>query len=622
VKFHTTMRHITRNVFIFLISLVFIFTTINPSFSIDNINYYGNDFTSEQTVYTYTLQDTSSCYTSCRFTAPATMTLERAYVYITKSTPTALTFRITLMTDNNGQPYNELGYSSLYTITTGGWQNVSFEASNQPSLTKGTIYHLVVTRSSGKGTQYFGSYHNKISMPDAEPDPAYNVLVGSAYTSADKDPAFIIEDTNGNRYGQPYTSNYDDEVYSTHYVGENLTLSSTLHIKGFKTWVKKVGSPAGDLKFCLYNMTDGAWVQNASISASSIGTSYSWVSAYFSPHIYISGNKRYLLRIESTGSVDASNCYKVARLGTDISLKNETYHGSDDYFFDDAGSSYNVARDISFLFIKNQGNEEGAQNTVYLPVNGFVNSESTDWILDGSSPYLHDLDGITNSVKYYESGTNDNNISYFNFQDYNFPSNTIFDSVVLLINWRCDYGSGGVLDSVRTFIYDGSNYALAGTDAPASADTWENATFDVSNVLTSESLINNTRLKIRRVTTDDYNDIRVTYAELQVTYHLAYWQDVEIWNGYLNGMIFHPVEMWMGNTLGMMFHLVEIFLGAVYGFIDFVAYFTKTMVWIGVINLAITPVVLAMGVKIRNAEIGAMGIVTFFLGILFLLIGT
>jgi len=101
------------------------------------------------------------------------------------------------------------------------------------------------------------------------------------------------------------TYSTDKPVYNTQWCGEYFTCGLTGPFTQADVYIYKYAGTSVDLIVCLYTDSSGhpgTLLDSVTISATNIGTSYGWVSAYFAGNVTINSGTKYHLVLHCTAS--------------------------------------------------------------------------------------------------------------------------------------------------------------------------------------------------------------------------------------------------------------------------------------------------------------------------------
>jgi VCBS repeat-containing protein len=145
------------------------------------------------------------------------------------------------------------------------------------------------------------------------PTPGYVGGDSFTYTIRDDDNAesnvadVIITILSGEELDQEQTqSGYDFKAYGSRWSGQSFvpTLETLTRLE---LYVKKVGSPTGDLTASIRSSLTGGDLTTVSIPSGNIGTSYGWIE-FDIPDLGITPDDTYHIVLRTTGG-DSTNCY-------------------------------------------------------------------------------------------------------------------------------------------------------------------------------------------------------------------------------------------------------------------------------------------------------------------------
>ena len=607
----------TTKILLFSICLLLIIQLISilPVNAINDTNYYGLNFYGGAIGWILGPSNRADCYNqvSQRFTAQATCTINTVYLYLTKNASSTFKYYISIYTDSGGLPKgSEIGWSSEQTLTTTGWQTISLSTS--ASLTVNNIYHIKILENSGWATIDTSGAYSKVIPLNAVYDNSYNTLTSTDYWGAswviqNYDPLFVIQDTSNNKYGQPYRTNVKS-VYGSYYLGETFTLSETLHIKGFQVYGKKYGTPT-DLKLCLYNNTNSAWVQNISLTASEVSTSYGWITGGFTPSIYLTTGKQYTLYATTTGG-NTSNKYQILYYYTESAFENLTYHGATDYLKIET-TSYPLD-DMSFMLIKNQGGSgfpSGGTGTDILYVDNF-DATWSQWNLNsGSSPYLDAIDS-----SYVADNQASARVGTFTFADTSVSSSYITSVNVSIYTKQTDSDTPAN-ERVTIALWDGTSWNSLGYVVPATTYGW--IIKDATAILNTITKINGAKIYLNHSRIDNSGTVYVDCAKIDFSYEIRNWFTIETWYGTLQTANYYTVETWFGTLQCIAWNFVEAWITGHQFTINSII---NPLGGFGFLALFLSIPILLFGLKKKHLELSIFGIVLLMTAFILLYIFT
>jgi hypothetical protein len=176
---------------------------------------------------------------STRFTAKLSGTVTRLiiYAFAYEGQPT---IRVGFQADNGGNPQGQWmtnnAFGNLQPSSSSGFKEVQLGAS--VTLTKGQVYHIVAeaVQDNRSGTAAIVTYQaSGFAQPYNPDDPditwedvKMNTLFsdGQSWQEQNKWPIFIIEYSDGQQEGQPYSLIAQWVVYGSTYVGQTLIPAS------------------------------------------------------------------------------------------------------------------------------------------------------------------------------------------------------------------------------------------------------------------------------------------------------------------------------------------------------------------------------------------------------------
>jgi hypothetical protein len=250
-----------------------------------------------------------------------------------------------------------------------------FPFSGNTALTAGTLYHLVFTNPDPSPNTNYVSLNN-IDNPDKTPNPYYsltdwalNWVVGSTWTAKpNSTPIADIKYVGGTSQGQGYVDALGGSglfnIQGSSQAGEFFTVSGgNKTVTGVSVHIQKTGAP-GDLTVALQN-GDGTVIEQGTIPASSVQTTYAWATLPFtSSHVLANGSS---YRVALSAPADSSNYYQVFPLekGTNYGLIVPSEF-QDGHYQNNTGSGWanfkgQTAYDLQ-LFLSSNGSVASAPN--------------------------------------------------------------------------------------------------------------------------------------------------------------------------------------------------------------------------------------------------------------------
>jgi len=284
--------------------------------------------------------DTSSKRISMKFTAQTSLTVTDIRYYL-GSTLGSPNIRSGLQGDSSGEPSGSwLGSGNGYADSTSlaaGWNTLTLEAS--VSTAADTIYHMVLQYAGSGQVPDSSNYiivrattpNNNIYPKDGNSDTATDVMTydGASWTSQDFQPIYILETAAHKIEGNPYHGYSEKNIFGTSNAwGNRFTIGSDRSFSQAKFYLKKVGTPAGDITMRIRNIDFAFTVTSVTLTAASVGTTYGWVTFDFTSVELWSGTS-YRIYLESTSSADSSNCYVTpAAVTTGAPYRTLSYDGT------------------------------------------------------------------------------------------------------------------------------------------------------------------------------------------------------------------------------------------------------------------------------------------------------
>ncbi len=280
---------------------------------------YGNSFLVKSTGGIGAMQDNQR-WTSLRFTAQATKTVNALRVYLQTENGTSPTYRYGLQANSGSNPSGvwlgaaNQGYGDFQATTT-GWQTINLN--QNVNLTSGTVYHLVIKHQSG--TVNNGRYvelrksspHNQRIPYNNVTDSNSNVLwtsnSGGSWTAQDAQPIYVLNYNDGTFEGDPYYQSNIAKIANTNFHGEIFTLAggnSTVSSIGFYTRKKPAsGDPQDDLHVILYDVTTSTELANkVLVTIANITTTFTWHEINFDSPINLINGHQYRIYLTNPGS--------------------------------------------------------------------------------------------------------------------------------------------------------------------------------------------------------------------------------------------------------------------------------------------------------------------------------
>lgn len=189
---------------------------------------------------------------------------------------------------------------STGTFTPTASANNTISIANGPTLTAGVTYALTLRTTNNQTSGNYWQLNVNAGNPYA--NGIYYIDTGTSSTSYNGTWNLV---GTGSDLRCTFRTRQSYELIS-----QSWSHSSAMTISQVRLWMKKVGSPTGDLRVYLYNNTSGnpnAIVSGtAIIRASTLSTTYGWVTFYFdAPFAYTSGT--YHLVLVTTDSASLTN---------------------------------------------------------------------------------------------------------------------------------------------------------------------------------------------------------------------------------------------------------------------------------------------------------------------------
>lgn len=334
---------------------------IKVEYKITASQYYGNQFYADSFSSAGALNQNKN-WTSLRFTAQETKTVEAIRVYLEEEVGLSPTYRYGLQSDNNGVPSGTwLGASNTaygdYQATTIGWQRVILNQS--ATLTAGQTYHLVVQHQAGavNVNRYVSlrkSDPNNLKRPfDNSSDPNSNVLYstdsGGNWTVLGSQPIYVLDFSDINYGGNPYHELSEHTIYGDNFYGVEFTAQDDgLNISMAEFLVSKNReSPAGDLFLTAYHVDSEEVLGTAELydpAQITLG-SYSWTRFDFTESISFSAGNTYRLYLSSPDSASEASYLIRSIYNENASVYNSiNYAGTNAFTVSsaDGGTSWNT----------------------------------------------------------------------------------------------------------------------------------------------------------------------------------------------------------------------------------------------------------------------------------------
>jgi len=282
---------------------------------------------------------------SLRFTSKRDVEVQKARVYFNvHGLPGNV--RIGVQEDDGGgEPSGTyLGYENVTVISKEKWYVATL--SPPVPLSKNSVYHIVLTPLSGYDADnhilvWMNNPNNRMYPYDQEPDDNLNSLYydGGSWSVQDRDPEFMLDLTDGEHAGIPYTFPIRDQIYGEFRVGEEFIVKrENCFVKGVSAYLKRgnrTTSPEDNLFVGIYDVTDSSWViqDEKFCSPSDVGDSYSWVDHWFEKRHNLEKGKTYRVLWESPGT-SSTNRYEMNRIISESAdpYAKITYNGSDAYY--------------------------------------------------------------------------------------------------------------------------------------------------------------------------------------------------------------------------------------------------------------------------------------------------
>lgn len=344
-----------RNLVVICMSLIVLLTCLVPVFSQKEgpstfaCGQIYSDFSAEYLGNRYTISliynikiDSLSKKASLRFTSKQDVEVEKAYVYFNVyGLPGDVRIGVQL-DDGAGRPSGTyLGYQDVTVDPKEKWYAATL--SPPVPLSKNVVYHVVATPLSGYDAGnhiliWVNDPHNRMYPYNQEPDYNLNSLFydGDSWFIQDKDPAFMLELTNGEHIGITYNFFSDAEFYGQIRAGEEfIAKRESCVVTEVSAYLKRGSTlPEYDLFVSIYDVTDSSWVvlDETFCSPEDVGTSYSWVNHRLKEGHILEKGKIYRVFWESPGT-SKDNGYRMEKITSEAQdpYAKVTYDGLDAY---------------------------------------------------------------------------------------------------------------------------------------------------------------------------------------------------------------------------------------------------------------------------------------------------
>src|SRR4030067_2840685 len=230
---------------------------------------------------------------SDRFTAKLSGTVTRLVIYgfAFEGQPTV---RVGLQGDNSGNPQGQWitnkAFGDIQLSSSSGFKEVQLGVS--VALTKGQIYHVVIeaVQDHWSGKAAITTYQaNSLAQPYNPDDPDItwsdsnmNTLFsnGQGWQEQNKWPIFVIEYSDGQQEGQPYSLIAQWVVYSSTYVGQTLIPASDYHMSEFAFVVADgSGTPQDNLYYQVRDSSNKILAQGTFAQKGQLTNSQTWIEA-------------------------------------------------------------------------------------------------------------------------------------------------------------------------------------------------------------------------------------------------------------------------------------------------------------------------------------------------------
>ena len=276
---------------------------------------------------------------SDRFTAKLSGTVTRLVIYgfAFEGQPTV---RVGLQGDNSGNPQGQWitnkAFGDIQLSSSSGFKEVQLGVS--VALTKGQIYHVVIeaVQDHWSGKAAITTYQaNSLAQPYNPDDPDItwsdsnmNTLFsnGQGWQEQNKWPIFVIEYSDGQQEGQPYSLIAQWVVYSSTYVGQTLIPASDYHMSEFAFVVGTgSGTPQDNLYYQVRDSSNKILAQGTFAQKGQLTNSQTWIEATLANPVTLSKGQTYRIIVLSP-QTDLANAYYF--FGHEFSFNAELGYGS------------------------------------------------------------------------------------------------------------------------------------------------------------------------------------------------------------------------------------------------------------------------------------------------------
>lgn len=312
---------------------------------------------------------------SMDFTANYSKTVQAVGVYVGTIVGTSPFYRVGLQGNNNGLPNGTFINSAVgdFKPTVAAWNQVKLNET--VSLTKGTVYHLVVqylngtVNSSNYSPIIYGVNLPKRYSYDGSVDLNQNfrTIDGTNWAGSDFNglPWYFLNFTDTSSQGETYSSNAGVNslnIYGNNRAGEQFLPTRDMNLSRLEVAAYKVGDPGNNLFFQIYNNTGGSVFYNATLIAESdiennCCSAGSWTTYDFPSVITLKSGMNYTLFFFTSGG-NTTNGYSIKYMQTTNTVasivNNQTWGGTRNIYVASTTaivpSAKTVYRDIVFRF--------------------------------------------------------------------------------------------------------------------------------------------------------------------------------------------------------------------------------------------------------------------------------
>ena len=265
---------------------------------------------------------TSNEKVSIRFTAKLSGTVTKLVIhaFAYKGQPT---IRAGLQEDNSGNPKGAwIEENAFGTVKLGSSSSFkTFQLGTPVFLTMGQVYHIVIEAGEDplNGTAgirtYKGDGFAQPSNPD-DPDivwddPKMTVLSlsGGSWNLQNKWPIFIIEYSDGNSEGQPYSLCAQWVVWGSTYVGQSLVPASDYKVGKIAFDVSLgSGNPQDKLYYQIRDASNLVLAEGVFVNRSQLTVSQTWIETTLARPVTLKAGKLYRIVLLSP-QTDLDNAY-------------------------------------------------------------------------------------------------------------------------------------------------------------------------------------------------------------------------------------------------------------------------------------------------------------------------